>query len=365
MQPKKTRNGRRLWSAGHTLITGVVVVILATLLNANALLETAQRQPHGSATRAVAVGLMTPVARVSDFLLLDTPRHLVDSLLGKASNTEPPPDATPADIETTVTTQVSSSSTTTAPPFSSTTIASSLTTTAAPAGPTSTTTTTTTLAAPTETDPMFLWLIGDSFLELFGHALQNDAFETGVVEAENGFRFITSLTRPDYFDWPAHARERMPELEPDAVLVMFGGNDGEPMIVDGVRLAPDSPEWIEVYQTLIGEMMDLLIDEGASRVYWVGLPIMRSRSFTERVVLYNDLYRTEAEKRPEVTYISSFELFQNEDGEYSTYLVDENGNLQAVRTSDGAHLAWPGAYRLARHVLPIIAEDWGFTDRLG
>ena len=35
-----------------------------------------------------------------------------------------------------------------------------------------------------------------------------------------------------------------------------------------------------------------------------------------------------------------------------------------MRTDDGAHLTWNGAYRLSWFVLNVIADEWGFTDRL-
>ena len=211
---------------------------------------------------------------------------------------------------------------------------------------------------------MFLWIIGDSFMEMFGPALRNDAHETGVVESEVDFRFISGLVRSDYFDWPAHITKRMPEVQADAVVVMFGGNDGQAMVWEGVELQPDTPEWLNVYAVLVGNIMDLLIDGGTERVYWIGLPIMRSEAFTERVIGFNDVYRAEAEKRPEVMYIPSFELFQDENGEYSTYLYDDTGTLQTVRSPDGAHFLWPGAYRLSEYVIEIIADDWGIADLL-
>ena len=354
----RTIDGRRLVPAGYALVTGLIALVVATLLNAASLLETAQRQPLGSTTRSFAVGVMEPIAGFSELIRLDLPRELIDRALGKgdyfgSDAGDGPVVIAPTDDTTASTTTVAPSggTATTAPPAA--------TTSTAPAPIVDDE-----LAIPTEADPMFLWIIGDSFMEMFGPALRNDAFETGVVESEVDFRFISGLVRADYFDWPAHVRKRMPEVEADAVVVMFGGNDGQSMVWEGVELQPDTPEWLEVYGRLVGNMMDLLLEGGAQRIYWIGLPIMRSEAFTDRIIGFNGVYRAEADERPEVTYISSFELFQDENGEYSTYLRDRSGDLQTVRSPDGAHFLWPGAYRLADHVLPIIAGDWGFSDRL-
>lgn len=341
------------------LITGLICLGLATFLNAGSLLKTAERQPLG-AVRTWAVGIMDPLADMSGVLLLDRPRELVDRALGRApvaAPEEPGEAAPPVILHPEGWEDGSSTSTTGAGP---------VTTTTSPDGASSSTSTTvpqSDLREVTEAEPLKLWIIGDSFVELFGPALENDAAETGVMQTEVDFRFISGLVRADYFDWPAHITARLPEVQPDAVVVMFGGNDGQPMTWQGTQLEPDTPAWLERYHTLVGEAMDTIL-QGTTRVYWVGLPIMRDARFTERVIGFNQVYREEAEKRPGVVFVDIFELFQDENGEYSTYLRTESGDLLDMRTEDGAHFTWNGAYRLSEFVLEAIASDWGFADRL-
>lgn len=334
--------------AGHVLVTGIVCLGLATLLNSGALLETAQRQEFGTVIRDVTVGVMDRIHQMSEVLLLDRPRDLLDRALGRADREAAPP---PGPAERTL-----------------------LRSLEAQAGradgtgeATSTTTTTTAAALPTriatESDPVTLWVIGDSFVELFGPALGNDADATGVVTPEVDFRFESGLIRDDYFDWPEHMSARLPAIEPDIVVVTFGGNDGQAIVVDGILLEPETPPWIEVYHQRVGEAMDVLLT-GATRVYWVGLPIMPSDAFNQRVLAFNEVYRSEAALRPGVTYVDVFDLFKDENGEYSKYLRTDSGELVEMRSFDTYHYSWNGAYRLSGYVLGIIASDWGFTDRL-
>ncbi len=72
----------------------------------------------------------------------------------------------------------------------------------------------------------------------------------------------------------------------------------------------------------------------------------------------------EAARRPGVVYVDIFPLFQDENGEYSTYLTNSSGDLLEMRYDDGAHFTWNGAYRLSGFVLRTIAEEWGFADTL-
>jgi hypothetical protein len=331
------------------LLTGLIFLGLATFLNAASLLKTAERQTAG-AVRTVAVGVMEPLADISGVLLLDRPRRLMDAALGRSPAQEPDDESLLASPPVTILQPEGAtpgSTTTTSLPETSTT-------TTEPPGD---------LETPTAENPMKLWVVGDSFVELFGPAMQNDAADTGVIESEVDFRFISGLVRPDYFDWPAHLTVRVPEVAPDVVVAMYGGNDGQSIFVGGQELTQGSEAWYEEYHSRVGAIMDLLLTE-ATRVYWVGLPIMRDDTFTEVVRGMNQVFEEEAAERPGVTYLDTFELFSDDNGEYSTYLRTNSGDLLDMRTEDGAHLSWNGAYRLSWFVLNVIADDWGFTDLL-
>ena len=197
-----------------------------------------------------------------------------------------------------------------------------------------------------------MWIIGDSFMELFGPALVNRSLDTGVIEAEVEFRYVSGLSRPDYFDWPAYIGQELPDVDPDVAVVMFGGNDAQDVELAGDRFNVGTEAWYELYCTRVAEAMDVLLT-GVDHVYWIGLPIMKSDRFTANAQVMNEAYETQAAERAQVTYIPSFELFADEDGKYSAYL---DGKL--MRFTDGAHFVWNGAYRLADAVLPVIAADW-------
>ncbi len=337
---QKLIGGRRTAPAGHVLIIGLITLGLATLLNAASLLKTAERQPYDSPIRGLTVGIMKPIAEVSDFLQLDRPRELVEMVVGRDTGDEPPAQDDDATVLF---------------PTTTTTV------------PTTTTTAATGLREVTAADPLVLYVTGDSFVEMVGDAFINDTTGISVVEVvsedQTDWDFFRALTRPDSFDTPGFWQERIPEVEPDAAVVFYGGNDGQPIVWNGEYLEPDTEPWLEAYGVLVGEAMDTLVDSGVTRVYWMGMPIMSDNLFTQRVLGFNEVYAEQAAQRPEVVYIDVFYLFADENGEYTRYLRDENGNLVNMRASDGNHYDWPGAYLLTEYVLDIIAEEWGFTDQ--
>lgn len=327
-------------------MTILTALLVGTALNSAALLDSADRLPLGSLRRNLSVAVMTAVHAGSVQVGLDRPRQIIDDLLGRtevpltAAAESPAPSTAPVTI--------SDSSTTTTP-------------TTMPHPPSSTSPgprVDTTHRNPTRDEPVVVWVIGDSLVEMFGRGLINEAHHTGVFDIRVDFRFISGLSTPRFFDWQAYIERRIGEVQPEIVIALFGGNDGTPLEADGRTLQPETPEWYPVYALLVAETMDRLRRHGVESIYWVGLPIMRSAAFTERVKGLNSVYEAEAEARDWVTYISSFELFQNEDGEYATYLRDEQGRLHVMRGGDGAHFSAAGGERLARYVLGIIARDW-------
>jgi hypothetical protein len=343
--------GRSSAPAGLVLVTVLVALGFGTMLNASALLETAERHPLGSTTRKVAVGVMDPIAAVSHALLLDRPREVVEWAAGRDT-------AGGSDAAATGTTVADAAPSTTVP--SATTTVPSPTTTSAtePTVPT----TVPSDPVPTPDDPLKVWIVGDSLVEMFGPELRNDLAATGVVVSEIDFRFSSSLVRRDYFDWPAHVAGRITEVRPDVIVAQFGGNDSQDMNYDGEYRTLDTDAWVEGYRGLVGDLMDVFVEGGTEQVYWVGLPIMRSEQFTQRALVYNGAYRAEADERDTVRYIDVFDLFKDESGGYSTYLPNEDGEMVIMRSADGVHYALDGGRNLARYVAAIIADDRGFAD---
>ena len=326
-QPKDSvRATRRLIPAGKALVIGIVALLTATLLNASALLASAEAQNVGSPLRAITVSVMRPVASLSTALRLDVPRRVVDQALGRS--------ALESDSATVAASPV-------APAASTTT---TTTTTTAPSGPRP--------VSPEE--PLRVYLAADSFGQTLGPSLVNLTSDEGLVEVEYDFEISSGLMRPDFYDWPAHVQERLPEIAPEVTIAMFGGNDGQETFAEGALQDIGSPVWIDVYAGRVGEMMDIL-SAGSEYVYWVGLPISGSAEHTEKFQMMNEIYRAEAAKRPNVTFVDIWALFQDESGQYSTYLRNDGGDLVVMRAADNIHFEWPGAERLAAELVARLA----------
>jgi hypothetical protein len=319
--------GRRRRSAASALVAILVAFLLGALLNAPAMKKTAQELPFGGA-RSFRLALVDPLAAVSHWLFLDRPARLTAEAVGK-----PDPGPTGAPLVVVVKPRPSGKPT----PVS----------TAKP------------LPLPKRGDPLRLYIGGDSMAGIPGMALTNLAKDTRVIKPTLDYHISSGLCRPDFFNWPAQLVSQVKALHPGAAAVMFGANDQQGVqAANGRVYAFETAGWKTEYRRRVRDVLDILFDGGVKRVYWIGQPIMPEAIFSRHMRVLNEIYRSEARKRPGVRYIDTYKLFSTSSGAYTDYLKDEKGRLQQVREGDGTHFTYAGGLRLARVVLDSIKADW-------
>lgn len=327
---QEVEDTRRRLPAGIVLVVVIGSLFFGLLLNAPDILRTAERQEPGW-QRTVGVTLMEPIARVSNFLLLDRPRALIDDLLGRApaqpEASPPPTSAAP--------------STTTVPATTSTTVVEEAE-----------------RRTITPEEPLQMYIGGDSMVGQFGPMLDNRASQSGMVASEVVYEFESGLSRPDFVDWPERLTDVSDDLDPDVFVLYFGGNDAQAIYMpDGSWIEYGTPEWEEEYRSRVEEVMTLLEERG-HWVYWMGMPVVRSETFQERVRFLNEIYSSEASDHPRVRFVETWSVFEGPEGGFSEYLTNADGDLVDMRLDDGVHYTTAGAIRLADVTYDILAEDW-------
>lgn len=319
---------------GRSIAVAAASLVLAVLLDAEALQDTASSQPFGW-RRDLAIAVMEPVLDFSQALHLTAPRRWLEDAFHRPHTRPETPPVTSTSI---------------APPPSRPPTTSSAPTISPP-------TTVATRRTPTAEAPLRLLIAGDSMTEAFGPALVDLADDTGLIRSERELRYSSGLTRPDYVDWPAVLAALIAEQDPEAIVVLLGANDAQGIQTPSGPVSFGSPGWADEYRARVAATMTLL--EGSGRtVYWVGLPIMRSAEFDGRMRFITDIYRTEAAQHRGVRFIETTVLFGDAEGAYSAYLPGGDGRPVLVRREDGIHLTAAGGDRLARVVMAAMADDW-------
>ena len=338
-------NGDRPLAAAQVIVVGAIALLVAALLNAETIRSTFDRMPQGSTVRSVGLRLTDPLYDVSRALRFDRPGERVDALRGSDQGGEGSFDSlTTTTAATTVPAEpgapVDPAATTTAAPVAGTT--PPVVVANRPPGP------------PTADNPAVLYIAGDSDAGTIGPSLQRLVEETGVVDSVLDYKVSSGLTRPDFYDWPRRVQQKMSEVGPQIVVVTFGGNDAQPIKVDGKGYDVTAPEWSAEYGRRVGAMMDYLSSEGRTLI-WVGIPNAQSEDLTQRLTVLRDVVLAEAAKRPQVVLVDSWPMFSGVNGGYADY-VDINGDYKLVRADDGFHLNQAGADLLAAAISEKVVE---------
>jgi hypothetical protein len=344
--PRPPRRGSRdrPLSAAQVLIVGVIAFGLAALLNSQSLLDMANRQPFDSATRGLALAVTKPLHAIADAFQFTRPGDAIADFRGREAGS----DTFAFDAATTVA----------SPPAGEDT-GTGAATSVAPGGAAAPTTTppSTTAHVPTKDDKLRLYIAGDSQAQGFGESLERLAGATDLVAPTLDFKVSSGLTRPDFFDWPKRLQDQVRKLRPDIVVIDFGGNDAQPIKAsDGNTYDPTDPKWLEEYSRRVGQTMDFLMQDGR-KVIWVGTPNAKDEGFTARLAVLRQAEEQEAAKRPQVSFVDVWSMFQSPSGGYADYIVDDDGQAKLMRQNDGFHLNLEGANKLARSIEAQIEAE--------
>ncbi|WP_083914698.1 SGNH/GDSL hydrolase family protein [Ilumatobacter nonamiensis] len=207
---------------------------------------------------------------------------------------------------------------------------------------------------PSPDNPAKVYIVGDSDAGTFGPYLETLLDGTLVTETELNYKVSSGLARPDFFNWPEELETKLPEVDPDIVVVTFGGNDSQGLSLpqDELEFMVGDPvsneaEWSEEYQRRAGEVMDLLLEDDRE-VIWVGIPNDDNPDVTAALAIQDRAAKAAAAERPDVVFVDTWERFSGRDGGWAEFVVDPRDNDgKDVRADDGFHLNQTGAEILA------------------
>ena len=194
---------------------------------------------------------------------------------------------------------------------------------------------------------LFVSVLGDSLAILAGQGLSDSFSDKPEVSITNLAKDLSGLTRDDYYDWPKAARALVAgKQKVDAVVIMVGINDLQPLKDGGDTLDPLSDKWRTVYAQRIENFVAPFHDAHIP-IFWVGLPPMQDEKFNAQVSALNEIYRDTAEKAG-ATYIDIWDAFVDENGHFSAFGPDVDGQNTKLRSGpNGIYFTKAGSRKLA------------------
>ncbi len=200
-------------------------------------------------------------------------------------------------------------------------------------------------------------MVGDFVAGAVAWGLEQTFADEPRLEVIDGSNGNSSLARNDYYDWNKELPKLLNEDKPDIVVFVIGANDRQQLRDGKDRLQPRTDAWEKIYVQRIESLVDTLKVYGRP-FFWMTAPPMRATSAARDMAYLNDLY----EPRVEAAgghFIDIWNGFTDQDGRFISSGPDADGQLRALRNSDGINFTQAGRLKLAFYVEREIRSQTG------
>jgi hypothetical protein len=199
-------------------------------------------------------------------------------------------------------------------------------------------------------------VIGDSEASRLADGLEEAFAGDARVSIVDRTSEDSGLVRDDVYDWRKAAKALLDGPQHfDLVVMQVGINDNQKLrLAPDNDLAPLSQPFNEAYAARVEEIADAFRDKNVPFI-WVGLPIMRSPTLSNAVMVFNDIAKQRATAAG-ARYVDLWEAFSDVDSVYKASGPDVNGAIVRLRGPDGVHFNDAGARKAAHFVEPEIKK---------
>jgi hypothetical protein len=190
-----------------------------------------------------------------------------------------------------------------------------------------------------------LAIFGDSMAVDLSKALERlYAEDPNIVIVPQGVG-SSGFVREDFFNWNATIGEQITANSFDIAVVIIGINDRQKMNLGGTSHGSLSPEWTVEYTSRVSNFVTQLRNANKPTI-WVGLPPMEAPNFAKTMAGINEIQKL-AVFSAGAEFLDIYERFLSEEGRYTSFGPDLNGNRVRMRKDDGIHLSSAGADKVA------------------
>ncbi len=191
-------------------------------------------------------------------------------------------------------------------------------------------------------------VIGDFMAYAAADALKGLYIDNTGVIIINGTVPDSGLVRTDYYSWKRNISKLIDKNKPEAIIIMVGANDNQPITMPHGLLSTEQPEWLNVYERRVTEITKGLRDSGKPWI-WVGQPAFENNDLTRKMLIFNELYKNKTEAAGG-HFVSVWGGFVDTQGQFSFSGYDVNGIAVKLRTNNGINFTSEGKKKLASYL---------------
>jgi hypothetical protein len=175
-----------------------------------------------------------------------------------------------------------------------------------------------------------------------------------VIDATSG---SSGLVRNDYYDWPGKLPSIAEEQNPDAILVLVGGNDRQGIDTASGPYALGTDGWRTAYASRVNALAEALRATGKPAL-WVGLMPVQSSTMSRDYSSFNGIVREQLETKG-IPFIDTWNGFADAEGKFVAVGPDIRGQSVQLRASDGLNFTRAGQRKLAFFVEQELQDIFG------
>ncbi len=200
-------------------------------------------------------------------------------------------------------------------------------------------------------------LLGDSLIATgFGEYLQNQLAAHPRIRCERRAKSSTGLARPDFFDWLEVGQQEVKQHQPDVVVVILGGNDGQALHTrqGHATVAWGKPDWQGEYRQRLTEFVTAISAPGR-KIVWLELPATGRQRFEQKLAVIRDVQREVISGREDAVHLETRPYFTDARGKaLSQARVEGFRKPMRLRMTDGVHFTVAGGRYFANKVYPEV-----------
>jgi hypothetical protein len=192
-------------------------------------------------------------------------------------------------------------------------------------------------------------VIGDFMAGALSKGLAEAYAENANVLVIDGSNGSSGLVRDDFYNWPGELPAIVEAQKPDAILVLIGANDRQPLPTAGGSQEVGGDGWRIAYAARVAALADVL--KATTRpVLWAGLPPVNSGTMSRDYSAFNGVVREQLESKG-LRFIETWDGFADAEGKFVAVGPDITGQSVQLRTGDlGLNFTRAGQRKLAYFV---------------
>lgn len=195
-------------------------------------------------------------------------------------------------------------------------------------------------------EPRKILLVGDSFAQGLGLTMPQSLGQKSQAALANRGKVSSGLNSPQFYDWEKALTTYLDAEKPDVLLVMLGGNDA--------KNGRGTPQWAQDFSAKAKRFLDIAAGHGVT-VYWVGLPPMREKAYSQRAWTANEAMRAACGAAGSCRFIDSWDLFADASGRFCPKKTLA-GKAVSLRGKDGVHFTTAGCRLLTDRIVLAMAD---------